>query len=141
MGLIDRADDPVGALPSGAQRRLEIARALRTRPLLPLLDEPSLGLAPMVVGQIFAAIRVHNRDRGVTVLLLEQNAYHALRLAHRGYVLVNGTITMRGAGAELLARQGGGLPISRGDEPKAGRRRGSEASSRSPKRSAFVTLL
>jgi branched-chain amino acid transport system ATP-binding protein len=75
-----------------------------SRPRLLLLDEPSLGLAPMVVRQIFAAIRDLNRETGLTVLLVEQNAYHALRLAHRGYVLVNGRITMTGTGAELLAR-------------------------------------
>lgn len=83
---------------------LAIARALMSRPRLLLLDEPSLGLAPMVVRQIFAAIRELNRQTGLTVLLVEQNAYHALRLAHRGYVLVNGRITMTGTGAELLAR-------------------------------------
>ena len=69
-----------------------------------LLDEPSLGLAPLVVRQIFGAIRELNRTTGLTVLLVEQNAYQALRLAHRGYVLVNGAITMAGTGAELLAR-------------------------------------
>ena len=74
------------------------------RPRLLLLDEPSLGLAPLVVRQIFAAIRTLNRETGLTVLLVEQNAHLALRLAHRGYVLVNGAITMAGTGAELLVR-------------------------------------
>lgn len=83
---------------------LAIGRALMSRPRLLLLDEPSLGLAPLVVRQIFGAIRDLNRDTGLTVLLVEQNAYQALRLAHRGYVLVNGAITMAGTGAELLAR-------------------------------------
>jgi branched-chain amino acid transport system ATP-binding protein len=75
-----------------------------SKPRLLLLDEPSLGLAPLVVRLIFGAIRDLNREFGLTVLLVEQNAYQALRLAHRGYVLVNGTITMAGRGADLLAR-------------------------------------
>jgi branched-chain amino acid transport system ATP-binding protein len=69
-----------------------------------LLDEPSLGLAPLVVKLIFDVIRDLNRTEGLTVFLVEQNAYHALRLAHRGYVLVNGAITMSGTGRDLLAR-------------------------------------
>jgi branched-chain amino acid transport system ATP-binding protein len=73
-----------------------------SRPRLLLLDEPSLGLAPMIVRQIFDIVRDINRDQGMTVFLVEQNAYHALRLAHRGYVMVNGAITMSGAGQELL---------------------------------------
>jgi branched-chain amino acid transport system ATP-binding protein len=72
------------------------------RPKLLLLDEPSLGLAPLVVKQIFAAIKALNTDYGLTVFLVEQSAYHALRLAHRGYVMVNGRITMSGSGSELL---------------------------------------
>lgn len=83
---------------------LAIARALMSRPKLLLLDEPSLGLAPLIVRQIFEAIRELNRLQGLTVFLVEQNAYHALRLAHRGYVMVNGVITMSGAGHELLHR-------------------------------------
>ena len=102
--LKERLAQRGGTLSGGEQQMLAIARALMMRPRLLLLDEPSLGLAPMVVRQIFAAIRDLNRDRGLTVLLVEQNAYHALRLAHRGYVMVNGTITMQGTGAELLAR-------------------------------------
>jgi branched-chain amino acid transport system ATP-binding protein len=74
-----------------------------SRPRLLLLDEPSLGLAPLIVRQIFEVIRDINRSQGVTVFLVEQNAYHALRLAHRGYVMVNGQITMSGSGRELLA--------------------------------------
>jgi branched-chain amino acid transport system ATP-binding protein len=69
-----------------------------------LLDEPSLGLAPLIVRQIFDAIKKLNADDGLTVFLVEQNAYHALKLAHRGYVMVNGQITMQGTGQELLAR-------------------------------------
>lgn len=83
---------------------LAIARALMTRPRLLLLDEPSLGLAPLVVKQIFDAIRNLNRTEGLTVFLVEQNAYHALRLAHRAYVLVNGLVTLSGTGRELLER-------------------------------------
>jgi len=93
-----------GTLSGGEQQMLAIGRALMSRPRLLLLDEPSLGLAPLVVKAIFSAIRELNAQTGLTVLLVEQNAWHALRLAHRGYVLVNGRITMEGTGAELLAR-------------------------------------
>jgi branched-chain amino acid transport system ATP-binding protein len=75
------------------------------RPRLLLLDEPSLGLAPLIVRQIFDTIRELNRNQGITVFLVEQNAFHALQLAHRGYVMVNGRITMSGPGRELLARE------------------------------------
>jgi branched-chain amino acid transport system ATP-binding protein len=91
-----------GTLSGGEQQMLAIARALMGRPKLLLLDEPSLGLAPLVVKQIFAAIKALNTDYGLTVFLVEQSAYHALRLAHRGYVMVNGRITMSGSGSELL---------------------------------------
>jgi branched-chain amino acid transport system ATP-binding protein len=73
-----------------------------SRPRLLLLDEPSLGLAPLIVRQIFDAVRELNARSGLTVFLVEQNAYHALKLAHRGYVMVNGLIVMAGTGAELL---------------------------------------
>jgi branched-chain amino acid transport system ATP-binding protein len=73
------------------------------RPRLLLLDEPSLGLAPLIVKQIFQVIRELNASQGLTVFLVEQNAFHALRLAHRAYVMVNGRITMSGTGAQLLA--------------------------------------
>ncbi len=102
--LSERQAQRAGTLSGGEQQMLAIARALMGRPRLLLLDEPSLGLAPLVVRQIFGAIRDLNRETGLTVLLVEQNAYQALRLAHRGYVLVNGAITMAGTGAELLAR-------------------------------------
>ena len=102
--LKERQHQRAGTLSGGEQQMLAIARALMTRPRLLLLDEPSLGLAPLVVRQIFNAIRDLNRETGLTVLLVEQNAYQALRLAHRGYVLVNGSITMAGSGAALLAR-------------------------------------
>jgi branched-chain amino acid transport system ATP-binding protein len=102
--LQERQHQRAGTLSGGEQQMLAIARALMTRPRLLLLDEPSLGLAPLVVRQIFAAIRELNRTTGLTVLLVEQNAYQALRLAHRGYVLVNGEITMEGTGTDLLGR-------------------------------------
>jgi len=92
-----------GTLSGGEQQMLAIARALMSRPRLLLLDEPSLGLAPMLVKQIFDVIRHVNQERGVTMLLVEQNAHQSLRLAHRAYVLSNGEIIMRGTGAELLA--------------------------------------
>jgi branched-chain amino acid transport system ATP-binding protein len=75
-----------------------------SRPRLLLLDEPSLGLAPLIVRQIFDAIRMLNRQERLTVFLVEQNAFHALKLAHRGYVMVNGRITLSGSGKELLER-------------------------------------
>jgi branched-chain amino acid transport system ATP-binding protein len=102
--LKERMHQRGGTLSGGEQQMLAIGRALMSRPTLLLLDEPSLGLAPLVVRQIFGAIRELNRTTGLTVLLVEQNAFQALRLAHRGYVLVNGSITMAGSGSELLAR-------------------------------------
>jgi branched-chain amino acid transport system ATP-binding protein len=99
-----RHDQRGGTLSGGEQQMLAIGRALMSRPRLLLLDEPSLGLAPLLVRQIFDAIRELNEREKLTVLLVEQNAHHALKLAHRGYVLVNGQITMQGAGRELLAR-------------------------------------
>ena len=102
--LEKRQDQRGGTLSGGEQQMLAIARALMARPTLLLLDEPSLGLAPLIVKQIFSAIRDLNRNEGLTVFLVEQNAFHALKLAHRGYVMVNGRITMSGTGKELLAR-------------------------------------
>jgi len=102
--LAGRLNQRGGTLSGGEQQMLAIARALMGRPRLLLLDEPSLGLAPLIARQIFDTIRVLNERDGLSVLLVEQNAYHALRLAHRGYVIVNGAITMTGTGHELLAR-------------------------------------
>src|SRR5471030_3009973 len=102
--LSERSSQRGGTLSGGEQQMLAIARALMSRPRLLLLDEPSLGLAPLVVKQIFQVIAELNKTEGLTVFLVEQNAFHALKLAHRGYVMVNGAITMQGGGAELLAR-------------------------------------
>jgi branched-chain amino acid transport system ATP-binding protein len=101
--LKQRLDQRGGTLSGGEQQMLAIARALMGRPQLLLLDEPSLGLAPLVVKRIFDVIRSLNKE-GMTVFLVEQNAFHALKLAHRAYVMVNGAITMSGTGKELLAR-------------------------------------
>ncbi|WP_339762601.1 ABC transporter ATP-binding protein [uncultured Hoeflea sp.] len=102
--LKERAVQRGGTLSGGEQQMLAIARALMSRPKLLLLDEPSLGLAPLIVKQIFEIIKELNTNEGLTVFLVEQNAFHALKLAHRGYVMVNGNITMSGTGAELLKR-------------------------------------
>jgi branched-chain amino acid transport system ATP-binding protein len=102
--LEQRKEQRGGTLSGGEQQMLAIARALMSRPRLLLLDEPSLGLAPLIVRQIFDVIRDLNRREGLTIFLVEQNAFHALRLAHRGYVLVNGVVTLEGTGKELLDR-------------------------------------
>jgi branched-chain amino acid transport system ATP-binding protein len=101
--LKERLEQRAGTLSGGEQQMLAIARALMCRPKLLLLDEPSLGLAPIIVRQIFEVIKDVNKREGMTVFLVEQNAFHALKLAHRAYVMVNGLITMSGTGKELLA--------------------------------------
>ena len=102
--LKERINQRGGTMSGGEQQMLAIARALMSRPRLLLLDEPSLGLAPLVVKAIFDVIAELNKKEGLTVFLVEQNAFHALKLADRGYVMVNGVITMTGGGRELLAR-------------------------------------
>ena len=100
--LSERQRQLAGTLSGGEQQMVAIGRALMARPRLLMLDEPSLGLAPVVVGSIFANLTAINRG-GLTILLVEQNVLRALRLSHRAYVLENGTITLAGASATLLA--------------------------------------
>jgi branched-chain amino acid transport system ATP-binding protein len=101
--LKERIHQRGGTLSGGEQQMLAIGRALLARPRLLLLDEPSLGIAPILVQQIFKAIVEINRTDGLTILLVEQNAYQALKIANRGYVLATGRILMTGTGRELLA--------------------------------------
>ena len=100
--LKERLKQQGGTLSGGEQQMLAIARALMGKPRLLLLDEPSMGLAPLIVAQIFEIVREINQQ-GVTVLLVEQNAAQALALAHRGYVLETGELVLQGTGQELLA--------------------------------------
>ena len=101
--LDERQSQRAGTLSGGEQQMLAIGRALMSRPKLLLLDEPSLGLAPIYIRRIFQIIRELNTEHGMTILLVEQNASQALKVAHRGYVLQHGEITLSGSGAELLA--------------------------------------
>jgi branched-chain amino acid transport system ATP-binding protein len=100
--LKDRQRQLGGTLSGGEQQMLAIARALMARPKMLLLDEPSLGLAPMIILKIFDTIRTLNREEGMSVLLVEQNARLALKLAHRGYVMETGSITLTDDAAKLL---------------------------------------
>jgi branched-chain amino acid transport system ATP-binding protein len=101
--LQERRHQRGGTLSGGEQQMLCIGRALMARPRLLLLDEPSLGLAPILVKQIFSSIVEINREQGLTILLVEQNAYQALKIAHRGYVLATGRMVLEGSSRELLA--------------------------------------
>ena len=100
--LKDRLSQRGGTLSGGEQQMLAIGRAMMARPSMLLLDEPSLGIAPKLVNQIFSSIKNINKEKKVTVFLVEQNAKKALELADRGYVLVNGKISLEGAGKDLL---------------------------------------
>ena len=102
--LNERKNQRGGTLSGGEQQMLAIGRALMSRPKLLLMDEPSLGIAPILVRQIFQAIGRISKEEHVTIFLVEQNAFHALKLADRGYVMVNGAISMTGTGSELLTR-------------------------------------
>jgi branched-chain amino acid transport system ATP-binding protein len=103
--LSDRKLQRGGTLSGGEQQMLAIGRALMNRPKMLLLDEPSLGIAPKLVNQIFLAIKNINKEKKVTIFLVEQNAKKALELADRAYVLVNGKVTIQGSGQELLKNQ------------------------------------
>ena len=103
--LSDRKLQRGGTLSGGEQQMLAIGRALMNRPKVLLLDEPSLGIAPKLVNQIFLAIKNINKEKKVTIFLVEQNAKKALELADRAYVLVNGKVTIQGTGKELLKNQ------------------------------------
>ncbi len=102
--LKQRIGQDGGTLSGGEQQMLAVGRAIMARPKLLLLDEPSLGLAPIIIQQIFQIIQKVNKD-GTTVFLVEQNANQALRIAHRGYVMENGCITMEDSSANLLASE------------------------------------
>jgi branched-chain amino acid transport system ATP-binding protein len=99
--LRERLQQNAGTLSGGEQQMLAIGRALLTKPKLLMLDEPSLGLAPNLVREIFRIVEMINRESGTAVLLVEQNAHQALGVAHRGYVLETGRITLEGPAADL----------------------------------------
>jgi branched-chain amino acid transport system ATP-binding protein len=103
--LAERRDLPAGLLSGGQQQMLAIGRALMSRPRLLLLDEPSMGLSPRLVEEILAVIR-RLKEQGTTILLVDQNAYGALSLADRAYVLETGAVVLTGTGRELLADEG-----------------------------------
>ncbi len=110
LGLFPRLRERLaqrgGTLSGGEQQMLAIARALMSKPRLLLLDEPSLGLAPLIIKQIFSVIASLRRDMGMTIFLVEQNAHQALQLADYGYVLANGRLVLQGTGKDLLADEG-----------------------------------
>jgi branched-chain amino acid transport system ATP-binding protein len=120
--LGERSRQAAGTLSGGEQQMLAIARGLVSQPRLLLLDEPSLGLAPKIVAQILQAVLELNRRRGLSILLVEQNARLALRVAHRGYVLESGRVVLSGSGADLLADarvQESYLKVTGGSAPAA----------------------
>lgn len=103
--LKERGKQLAGTLSGGEQQMLAIAKGLMGAPRILLLDEPSLGLSPIMVDRIFDAIRQINKDRGISILIAEQNAYMALSVSHRAYVIENGTTVMEGTGRELLGNE------------------------------------
>ncbi len=103
--LAERRNQPGGTLSGGEQQMLAISRALMARPRILLLDEPSLGLAPLIVQHIFEIIKKINEERKTTIFLVEQNANMALKIAHKGYVLQNGVIKMSDSSDRLLANE------------------------------------
>ncbi len=103
--LAERRNQAGGTLSGGEQQMLAISRALMARPKVLLLDEPSLGLAPIIVKQIFSIIKKINEDQSTTIFIVEQNANLALKAAHRGYVMENGVITLTDTGANLMANE------------------------------------
>ena len=103
--LAARRSQEGGTLSGGEQQMLALSRAMMSRPELLLLDEPSMGLAPLVIKQIFEIIQQINTENSTTIFLVEQNANQALQIAHRGYVIENGRITLSGDSADLLANQ------------------------------------
>ena len=104
--LAERSRQSAGTLSGGEQQMLAIGRCLMGEPRLILCDEPSLGLAPVVVDEMFRIIESLNREAGLTIVLVEQNVAQSLAMAHRGYVLENGRVVLSGTGAELLANDG-----------------------------------
>ena len=99
--LAERSDQPAGSMSGGEQQMLAIARALMARPKLVLLDEPSLGLAPIITQELFRTLSELNREQGISMLVVEQNAGLALEIAQRGYVLETGSIVVSGSASEL----------------------------------------
>ncbi|WP_243440016.1 ABC transporter ATP-binding protein [Fundidesulfovibrio soli] len=101
----ERQDQKGGTLSGGEQQMLALGRAIMGKPQVVMLDEPSLGLAPLVVRDVFEIIKTINQERGMTVLLVEQNAFAALKVAHHAYVLETGTVVLEGTGEQLIADQ------------------------------------